>query len=116
MTTPAPEILKIVIQLRPPNVMIGVSQPGKDPHLVSLELADVQHLDQVLAQVPGIVEVARARWATAPQFPKYTRPAPPPRPAPAPRPAATRPLPKPKPGARGPKQPNAEGAERPSMF
>lgn len=78
---PPTENLKIVIQLRPPNAMVGVSQPGKDPHLVSLEMVNVQGLEQVLAQVPGIVALARERWELASQYPMYTRPAPPPRPA-----------------------------------
>ena len=77
-TTPPTESLKVVIQMRPPHAIVGVSQPGKDPHVVSLEMVNVQGLEQVLAQVPGIVEVARARWAAAPQYPVYQRPAPPP--------------------------------------
>lgn len=108
MTTPTEQTLKIVIQLRPPNAMVGVSQPGKDPHLVSLEMVNVQGLEQVLAEVAGIVEVALARWGTAPQHPKYTRPAPPPappRPARAPAPRAARAAP-----------PTPPAVERPRMF
>ena len=82
--TPPTESLKIVILLRPPKAVVGVSQPGKDPHMVSLEMVNVQGLEQVLAEVPGIVELARAKWEVSPQYPKYTRPAPPPRPATAP--------------------------------
>ena len=92
--TPVPtstEALKIVIQLRPPHAMIGVSQPGKDPHLVSLEMLDAQDLAHVLEQVPKIVEVARARFETTPQYPKYTGPAPAPRAPAAPRAARTPP-------------------------
>ena len=81
-TTPPTESLKVVIQMRPPHAIVGVSQPGKDPHVVSLEMLNVQDLEQVLAQVPAVVELARIRWETAPQYPTYTRPAPPP---PAPR-------------------------------
>ena len=95
--TPPMESLKVVIQLRPRNAMVGVSQPGKDPHLVSLEMAEVQELEQVLAEVPGIVELARAKWDVSPQYPKYTRPAPPPRPAAPAATARARPTPKPAP-------------------
>lgn len=106
--TPPTEALKIIIQLRPPNVMIGVSQPGKDPHLVSLEMAKVQDLEQVLTEVAGIVAIARARWEAEPQYPKYTRPAAPPAPV---RPGATPPT------RRSPRVASSTpSVERPRMF
>lgn len=116
MSTTPQETLKIVIQLRPPNAMIGVSMPGKDPHLVSLEMkGDALDLDDVLKQVPDIVNVALERFKATAQFPKYARPAPPPRPAPARAPSAGAARPKPKPGARGAKKPEP-GVETPSML
>jgi hypothetical protein len=115
MTTPS-ENLKIVILLRPPKAMIGVSQEGKDPHLVSMEMLNLKmNLERVLAEVPAIVEIARARFAAAPQHPAYNRPAPAPRPAPAARTPTTRAAPKPKPGARPAKAADGPVAT-PSMF
>ena len=77
---PTVESLKIVIVIKDGRGSIGVSSPGRDPHIVTLEMASAESLDQVLAEIPGIVEIARLRWLTAPQNPKYQRP-PPPRPA-----------------------------------
>ena len=113
---PTTEALKIVIHMRPSNAMVGVSQPGKDPHLVSLEMVNVQGLEQVLAQVPGIVEVARARWAAAPQYPVYQRPAPPP-PAPRAARAAAPPATRTRRGAAQPAAaPPAPVVQAPRMF
>jgi hypothetical protein len=103
--------LKIVIQLRLPKAIVAVSQPGKDPHLVSLEMLNVQGLEQVLAEVPGIVALARERWALTAQYPKYVRPAPPPRPATQP---VTRARTAPTRTAR--MAPPTPSVERPQMF
>ena len=105
--SPFGQDLKIVIHLKPPNAMIGVSQAGKDPHVVSLEMhGDALDLLDVLHQVPQIVNTALARFGAVPQYPRYERPTPP---APAPRVgAATR--------ARAQPKPQPKPSPKPGLF
>ena len=99
---PAGRELKVVIVLWAGRGLVGVSSPNCDPHMVSLQLAEADSLwpgfglAQVLAEVPGIVALARERWQKQRQYPRYERP------ALATPPANTRARPAPKPGASAP--------------
>ena len=69
--------LKIVLQMKGDRALVGVQGTGTDPVVETVEGT----LEAVLAQVPQVLERARARWATSPKNPAYQRPPEPPRPA-----------------------------------
>ena len=102
---PATEALKIVITLKDGRGSIGAQRAGCDPFLLSLPDAG---LANTLARLPDALAEADARWREQRQYPKYTRPAPPPAPA---RPVAT---PSTRSATRG--APSTPGVESPWMF
>jgi hypothetical protein len=99
---PPPEDLKVVILLREGRGSIGVQRAGCDPFLLPLPDAG---LTNAVARLPDALVEADARWREQRQYPKYTRPAPPPR-APAPPRAARTP----------PARPVAPAVQAPRMF
>ncbi len=73
--------LKIVINSRGKNYMVGVQSPGCDPVYETFKGT----LAAALKRVPKIVETAKKQWAESPTYPKADLPEPP-----APQPAATK--------------------------
>ena len=63
--------LKIVLHLRDGRTSAGVWQPGADVHLETFMETDMSIL---LAELPGLLERARARWNENPLRPKYEPP------------------------------------------
>lgn len=71
------ENLKVVIQIKDDRALVGVQGGDTDPALEPVQ----GDLAAILAQVPALLERARARWASTPKNPAYQRPPEPPRPA-----------------------------------
>ena len=63
--------LKIVLHLRDGRTSAGVWQPGADVHLETFMETDMSIL---LAELPGLLERAQARWNENPLRPKYEPP------------------------------------------
>ena len=63
--------LKIVLHLREGRVSAGVWQPGADAHLETFMETDMSIL---VAEIPGLLERAQARWNENPLRPKYQPP------------------------------------------
>ena len=63
--------LKIVLHLRDGRTSAGVWQPGADVHLETFMETDMSIL---LAELPGLLERAQARWNESPLRPKYEPP------------------------------------------
>jgi len=82
VTKPKADELKVVIIMKDSRFMVGVQAPDCDPVSEVMEGT----MEAVLASVPGIIEAARAKWATHKRNPKADMPAPPP---PPPRPASS---------------------------
>ncbi len=80
----APEAeLKVVVIMRGIRAMIGVQSPDCDPVFTTVE----GDLAAALAQVPPLVEKAKAQWNAHPRYPKADLPQP--APATSPRTAST---------------------------
>jgi hypothetical protein len=76
VTKPKADELKVVIIMKDARFMIGVQAPDCDPVSEVME----GNMEAVLARVPGIIEAARAKWATSKRNPKADLPTPPPPP------------------------------------
>ena len=63
--------LKIVLHLREGRTSAGVWQPGADVHLETFMETDMSIL---VAELPGLLERAQARWNENPLRPKYEPP------------------------------------------
>lgn len=67
--------MKLVIQILGARALIGVQDDNTDPFVEPVEATEV---GVVLTAVPGIVDRAKARWATQPRGAAYVAPTPPP--------------------------------------
>jgi hypothetical protein len=60
------EEVKIVVVLKGSRATVGIQAPECDP-IISLVKGD---LDEILEEIPKLLERARARWAEAKTYPK----------------------------------------------
>lgn len=71
--------LKVVVIMKADSVMIGAQSPSCDPVYKTLK----GDLAAALAEIPGLVAEAKAKWDANPRYPKADLPEPTPTPTPA---------------------------------